>query len=73
MAPQRDGGVVVVGDPAGRVGGVDGRRQRAEQLPEAPLALVQGLLAAQGPCDRHDVFSRGLGLARGEGALELVF
>ena len=73
MAPQRDGGVVVVGDPAGRVGGVDGCWQRAEQFPEASFVLVQLVLVAQGAGDRHHVFRRGQGLARGEGAFAFVF
>jgi hypothetical protein len=47
MAPQHDGGLVVIGDPPQRVGGVDGGGQGIEQFAEAALALAQRRLRAQ--------------------------
>ena len=56
VAPQFGGGIVVIGDPAGGVGGVDGGGQGIEQFAEPAFALAQGRLRAHGVGDRHDVF-----------------
>ena len=73
MAPEFGGGLVVIGDPSGGIGGVDGGGQGIEQFAEPAFAFAQRGLAAQGVGDRHDfIFGQRLA-ARRHSTLELAF
>ena len=64
---------LIIGEPPGGVGGVDGGGQGIEQVAEPAFALAQCGLRAQDPVHRHDVFvGRGL-IARRYGPLEFAF
>ena len=41
MTPKNNRSLVVVGDPAGRIGRIDGSGQGIEQTTEAPFAFAQ--------------------------------
>src|SRR5262249_3392877 len=61
--PQLDSGLVVEGDTLGRVGRVDGRGQRLEQLAKAASALPQRFLDTLLRVDAVRVSEAGLALA----------
>jgi hypothetical protein len=71
MPPERCRCLIVVGDPPGGIGGIDGGRQCIEQLTKPAFALAQSRMGPSA-INRHNIFAGGRLTECGDSAVKFT-